>query len=220
VGRAARVEHAGYRFDGGDLIADAERAYVATPLLERNPDVAPVELLLALAADLGRPVLRLGTTGPVPNHHIGMFVTPLGAGRVAVGDPDAAIRALRTSVALPGDHLLEVGGELLALDLSDERLDRFRRVADELRAAGLEVVSIPLLPTREPFVYLSYNNVLCDRRGGRLHVLLPVYGVAALDAAATSAWEQAGAVVHAIDVSAIFRLGGSVRCLVAPLERG
>jgi len=49
---------------------------------------------------------------------------------------------------------------------------------------------------------------------------MPIYGVPALDGRATNVYESLGAVVHPIDVSRLFRLGGSVRCLVAPLRRG
>jgi len=220
LGTRAMVRATEYRFDGGDLIADEERVYVATPLFGRNPGVAPDALVARLERDLGRPVLRLGSEAhSVPDHHIGMFLTPLGDGRVAVGDPDLALAAL-AEVGMERPAMLPVGGEPLTLDLDPGRLDRFRRVAEELRAAGLEVVPIPILPSRSPYVFLSYNNVLVERRAdGRLHVYLPVYGVDVLDDAAIRAWEEAGAVVHPIGVEGLFRLGGSVRCLVAPLAR-
>lgn len=203
-----------YVFEGGDLIADADRAYVADAFVVRNPEWTEAELLAELAGDLGLPVLRLGSEAhPVPDHHIGMFLTPLGDGRVAVGDPDLALAAVGL-----GD--LVVGGEALALDRAPERLDRFRRVAEELEAAGLEAVRIPILPTLEPYVFLSANNAMLEHRADGLHVWMPWYGVAAFDRASTEAWEAAGAVVHPIDVREVFRLGGSVRCLVAPLRRG
>jgi hypothetical protein len=67
---------------------------------------------------------------------------------------------------------------------------------------------------------LSYNNAVLEHRSdGRMHVLMPSYGVGRLDAAATDAWEATGAVVHPIDVRSVFELGGSVRCLSAPLQR-
>jgi hypothetical protein len=207
LGESASIRRADFRFDGGDLIADGERCYVATPLFGRNPDAAPATLLAKIEAAIGRPVLRLGTTGDVPDHHIGMFVTPLGGGRVAVGDPDLALRHVAANA-------------IDDADVAEERLERFRRVARELEAAGCTVIRIPLLPKRADFVFLSYNNVLCDRRADGLHVLMPAYGIPALDAAATQAWKAAGAVaVHPIDVRALYELGGSVRCLVAPLVR-
>lgn len=213
----ATLRRTRYVFEGGDLIGDARSVYVATPLFERNRGVDPEGLAAALSADLGRPVVRLGTTGPVPDHHVGMFLTPLGDGRVAWGDPDAALRALGWSEGEARAPV--VGGERFAIDLSPERLERFRRVGRELEAAGVETVALPLLPGAIGRAFLSYDNVLLDRREDGDHVLLPVYGVRTLDEAAISAWRALGYVVHPIDVAMIFRLGGSVRCLVAPLRR-
>jgi hypothetical protein len=213
------VVRAAYRFEGGDLIADRTRGYYATPLVARNAGVDPSALAARLQGDCGRPLLRLGATGAVPDHHLCMVMTPLGRGRVAVGDPDLALAALRAAGALgPGDTVATGGGRV-ALDLRPETLARFRRLADELRAAGCRVVPVPLLPTREHYVYLGYNNVLAETRADGLHVLMPTLGVPALDGAAARAWTALGATVHPIDCGAIFRLGGTVRCLCEPLAR-
>ncbi len=220
VGRHLRapVTKAPFRFDGGDLIADEERVYVATPLFARNPHTDPSRLMGQLERTLGRPVVRIGGPDlPVPDHHVGMFLTPLGGGRVAYGDPDLALRALG---AREGEPLtLTIDGAPLELDTSRERLQRFRNVAIALERAGLDPVPIPILPAREPFVFLSYDNVLLDRRADGAHVILPTYGVEALDRAAVEAWRALGARVHPVRVDRVFRYGGSVRCLAAPIVR-
>lgn len=209
------ARRARYRFEGGDFAGDQDRVYVATPIFRRNPDTAADALLGALEADVGRPVLWLGDDGrPVPDHHIGMFVTPIGGGRVFYGDAELA------ASLLGGAARVEAGGGPLSPDWSAETLARFRNVGLRLREAGIDALPMPLLPTTTPFVWLSYDNVLMERRAdGLLHVVMPVYGSPVLDAAATAAWEAAGAVVHPVDASTIFRLGGSVRCLVAPIGR-
>jgi len=200
-----------FHFEGGDLIADDERIYIAAPLLGRNPSMTSAEVVAAVEVATGMDALLLD--GRVPNHHIGMFVTPLGDGRVAVGDPDLAL-----SVWDPGEAPM-VGGLPLPLDRSEARLERFRNVIDQLEDAGVEVVRLPLLPATQDYVFLSYNNVMLETRDdGALHVYLPIYGVP-LDDAAIDVWTQQGAVVHPIDVTSIFRLGGSVRCLTAPIAR-
>ena len=201
------VQRARYRFDGGDLIADEERVYVASPLFARNPDLERAELLRMLEEDLGRPVLALD---PAPDHHLGMFVTPLGGGRVAVGDPDLALELLGGE-----GRVLDLDGELrLAQDL-----EPFRAVIAQLEEAGLDVVRLPLWPSDQPWVWLSYDNVLMETRDGRLRVWLPTYGEPTLDAGAVAIWEGLGAEVLPVDVASVFRLGGSVRCLTAPLAR-
>jgi len=215
LGDAASLERAIFRFEGGDLIADADHVYVATPLFERNPDVSAERVLAQLQITLGRPILRIGREGhPSPSHHIGMFVTPLGEGVVLYGDPEMGLALLRDRDALM------VAGAPLVIDRTAEARAPFAEVRDALTAAGLRTVALPLLVSDQAHVWLSYNNVFMERRrDGRLHVYMPTYDLPEFDLAARQVYESLGAVVHPIDVSHLFRLGGTVRCLVAPLRR-
>ncbi len=220
VGRhfGAPVRTARFRFDGGDLIADEARAYVATPLFERNPRHDPRRLTVELEDTLDREVVRIGGDDlPVPDHHIGMFLTPLGGGRVAYADPDLGLAAIGAREG--EERTLVVDGAPLALDLSRERLQRFRNVRVSLERAGLSPVPLPILPAREPYVFLGYDNVVLERRADGLHVVLPTYGVEPLDRAAVEAWRALGATVHPVRSEGIVRYGGTIRCLVAPLAR-
>ncbi len=216
--REASVEliTANFRFEGGDLIADEDHVYVATPLFGRNPEVSPERLLDSIRETLARPVVRLGMEGrPAPSHHIGMFVTPLGGGLVAYGDPRLGLELVG------GATELEVGGAPLRLDGSEDTTRPFDEVGETLRAQGLRTLALPLLVSDEPHNWISYDNVLMERRrDGRLHVYMPTYGLPALDRRAQQVYEGVGAVVHPIAVERLFRLGGTVRCLVAPLRRG
>lgn len=209
----ATVRTSSFQFEGGDLISDGEHVFVAPPLWARNPDLDRDEVLARVAAETGLEVVPIGLHDPVPDHHIGMFLTPLGQGRVAVADADLGLAAIGEA-----DSLV-VGGEPLAIDRSAERRARFRQVATDLERAGFEVVPLPIVPAQQRYVMLSSNNALLEHRQGALHVYMPAYDVDALDRAATQAWTDAGAVVHPIDVTTVFRLGGSVRCLTAPLGR-
>jgi len=227
LGVSGRVRTAGFQLDGGDLIADARHVYVATPLFERNPDLRPEEVRAELAEVTGREVIHLGRGGlPVPDHHVGMFVTPLGRGRVLYGDAGAGLDALLSAGWITGDDVarggatIGVGGAPLELDLSEARRRRFRNVGAELGRHGLEARPLPLVPARQAHVYLGYDNVLMERRADGLHVAMPVYGVPPLDRAAARAWESHRATVHPVRVGGLVRLGGTVRCLVAPLRRG
>lgn len=216
LGDGAELVRATFRFEGGDLIADEDNVYVATPLFGRNPTRTPASLLRTLEEALSRPVIRLGTDAhPAPSHHVGMFVTPLGNGVVAFGDPELGL-------ALMGDgDTLEVGGAPLAIERDPEALRPFLEVGRTLAAKGLDAFSLPLIVSREAHTWISYGNVLMERRrDGRLHVYMPVYGLPPLDARARAIYEARGAVVHPIHVARLFRLGGTVRCLVAPLRRG
>ena len=110
-------------------------------------------------------------------------------------------------------------GVAVPVDRSEARVARFRQVRLDLEAQGFEVVPVPIVPSTERYVMFSYNNALLERRDA-LRVYMPSYGVPALDDAATRAWTDVGAVVRPIDVGGVFRMGGSVRCLTAPVRRG
>ena len=214
-GRVAAAS-APFAFDGGDFVADERRIFATAVLAGRNAGTRWADsaaLQAELSTRFGRePVLLGDRVAEVPNHHIGMFVTPLGDDTVAVGDPRAA--AALVEAAEPGSALAT-----LDADLSPETTAKFVRVADELRAAGLRVVPIPLVPTERSYVFLSYNNVLLDDRPDGRHVLVPQYGFPELDAAGRTAWESLGLVVHPIDASGLYANGGALRCVAAVLRR-
>jgi len=220
LGPAARIVDAPFLFDGGDLIADDAHVYVASPLLARNPARDPRAFLRQIEELTGRPVVMLGEEAdPSPDHHVGMFVTPLGGGIVAYADPALGSEILFGDGTAVGPPLVEAGGVSYEVDETEETRERFARVGEDLRRAGLTAVPLPMVPTTAPFVWLGYDNVLVDQRADGLHVLMPVYGVEALDEAAADAYRALGATVHPIDVSAIFHHGGTVRCLAAVLRR-
>jgi hypothetical protein len=213
--RAAALA-APFAFDGGDFVVDERRVFATAVLAGRNRGTRWADaatLLPELAARFGREPVLLGEgLDEVPNHHIGMVVTPIGDDTVLVGDPRLAAPLL--AAAAPGSPLAA-----LDADRSAATTAKFVRVANELRAAGLRVVPIPLVPTDRTYVFLSYNNVLIDDRADGRHVLVPQYGFPELDAAGRAVWESLGFVVHPIDAAGLYGHGGALRCVAAVLER-
>ncbi len=203
-----------FYFEGGDLISDERHVFVAATLLERNPpltDLRREELLGQIGDELGREVVPLGGWGEdVPDHHIGMYLTPMGDGRVAVASPELGERLYR---ALPLED------QVLELQDDPAELRRFARVADELRAQGLSVVEVPMLLTASPRVYVSYNNALLEQRDGERVVYMPVYGIADLDDAATEVFRGMGWRVEPVRVDDVYSYTGSLRCLVGVVSR-
>lgn len=202
-----------FMFDGGDLISDGQTVFVAATALARNPPLDVDDrpgLIATVAAGLGLPVLVLGDSADaVPDHHIGMYLTPLGDGRVAVADPDWGM-ALYRGGPLPGGVQAERDDRVFA---------RFKTVAAELTAAGYELVRIPLLLTDRPRVWVTYNNAVLEERDGRRQIFMPVYGIPELDAAAKAAFEHAGWDVVEIPVGRLYTYTGSLRCLVGVIGR-
>ena len=203
-------------FEGGDLTATATHVFATALLRERNRggDLYDVDALRAwLRRHTGKTPIILGDVlADVPGHHIGMFVTPLDDRRVLVGDADLGIALFDSSDSDPARLPL-------AIDRSEGTLQRFRNVADELRAHGFEVIAVPLVPLSDGLTYVTYNNALLEHREGALHAYLPQFGFAALDEAGRAAYAEAGVVVHDIRVRNVYRHNGTVRCLVNIVSR-
>lgn len=135
-----------------------------------------------------------------------MYAVPLEDHTVAVGD-------VRAGMAILGDTEL-------VLDDAERQAPRFDRAAELLAARGFHVVRVPALVLAGRGSFATYTNALFDRRaGGKRVVYLPTYALPALDAAGRSFYEAQGFEVIPIDVSTIYRLNGSLGCLVNLLAR-
>lgn len=198
-------------FEGGDLAATPRWIFADANLIARNVARGQADRA-AIEAELHRrfaqDVVWLGErAGDVPRHHIMMYAVPLDDHTVAVGD-------VRAGVALLGERKLE-------LDDVDVQAARFDRAARELSARGFRVVRVPALVLAGGGSFVTYTNALFDRRAdGTRVVYLPTYALPALDDAARAFYAQQGFAVVPIDVSAIYRLNGSLGCLVNVLARG
>ncbi|MCG3179580.1 MAG: hypothetical protein BIFFINMI_01918 [Phycisphaerae bacterium] len=206
---------AGMLFDGGDFLVAEDRVFAHPALIEKNADrfATPEALRRHIESQMGRPAVWL-TDDPAdaPLHHIGMFLTLLGS-RAVVGDVRAAEPLCDAAV------LADAGGRMPAAD-RDRLADQLDRLADRLAGLGYRVTRVPLMPSAAPRAWMSYNNGLAQTRGGAALYCMPTFGVARMDRAAAAAFESAGARVTAIDCSAVWRLGGSLRCLVNATGRG
>jgi hypothetical protein len=211
-GREPRV--ADIAFEGGDLAATPRYVFADVNLIARNAgrgDADRATIERELHRRFGQELVWLGDQiGEVPRHHIMMYMVPLDDHTVAVGD-------VRAGVALLAH---EPGGRGLELDDVAIEARRFDHAAQLLAARGFHVVRVPALVLAGAGSYVTYTNALFDRDAvGRRVVYLPTYSLPALDAAAQKFYEGQGFVVHPIDVTPIYRLNGSLGCLVNVLAR-
>jgi len=211
---AVRCEALPFFFEGGDLLADERHVFVTSTLLGRNPPLSDArrdELLQAIGEATGRTVVPIGREpGDVPDHHVGMYLTPLGDGVVAVADPELGARIAREA---------ETRDDPPAITDDPAEIDKFHRVARDLESRGFEVLRVPLLLTTAPRVYVSYNNALLEQDAAGRRIYMPAYGLQRLDAAATQVFQQQGWQVVPVRVAQLYRHTGSLRCLVGVLSR-
>jgi hypothetical protein len=196
-------------FEGGDLAATPDYVFADVNLAARNLGRAQADrpaIEHELHSRFAQQLIWLGDVlGDVPRHHIMMYMVPLDAHTVAVGD-------IRAGVALLSD-------ETLVLDDVELEARRFDRAAELLAARGFRVVRMPVLVLAGAGSFVTYTNALFDRRGDQRIVYLPTYAQPSLDAAAQKIYESEGFEVHTIDVASIYRLNGSLGCLVNVLAR-
>ena len=197
-------------FEGGDLAATPRWIFADANLVARNvgrgaADRASIEA--ELHRRFGQELVWLGdAVGDVPRHHIMMYAVPLDDQTVAVGD-------VRAGVALLGEATL-------ALDDVALQARRFDHAAELLAARGFRIVRVPALVLAGGGAFVTYTNALFDRRAdGTRVVYLPTYALPVLDAAARAFYAAQGFDVRPIDVSSIYRLNGSLGCLVNVLAR-
>lgn len=201
-------------FDGGDIVADSETAFVTPSVLKRNLGQSVQtreELVQRLTRLTGRRVLLMTDS---PDHHACMFMMPVGNRTVIVADPRGAQRLLtpEQAAALP----LPEGA-----DFSEATCARFDAVADQCAKEGYKVVRMPLAPAPDGRTFLAGLNAILDQRNGKRTVYMPVFdGADVINQSSTKVWQDLGYEVRPVNCTSSYRLFGSLRCLVNVLRRG
>jgi hypothetical protein len=217
LGAGVRARRSDLYFDGGDFDADGETAFVRPSVLLRNIQrtvATREELMQRLETLLHKHVLVLEGA---PDHHVGMYLMPVGDRTVLVGDPKKAeeILALNPAESAAVASFLPGGP-----DFTPEATARFETVADECRAAGYRVVRIPIVPGKDGRTYLTYVNAILDVRAGQRTVYMPSYTISPeLNRAATQAWTDLGYDVKPVECDGCARNFGTLHCLVNVVQR-
>jgi hypothetical protein len=204
-------------FDGGDVSADGETAFVRPNVLLRNVQrtvASRDELIDSLSRLLKRRAVILDGA---PDHHVAMYMMPVGEKTVLVGDPKLAQAVLAES-----PEEAEAVASFLpdGPDFSEASVASFEVVAGHCRDAGYRVVRIPVVPGRDGRTYLTYVNALLDQRDGRRTAYVPQYSFAGrLNEAARAVWEEVGYDVRPVECDGCARNFGTLHCLVNVLQR-
>lgn len=204
-----------FMFEGGDLLSDRDNIYLPVNMVARNEPLTDAEkegLFAAIGQTFCRRVVRIGVNaGDMPDHHIGMYLTPLGNGRLAVADPDMGLQMCREL------NITEVAGA--AVETDSACYEPFRNVIRLLQDQNLEIVRVPMILTILPRVYATYNNAIVEERNGVRRIFMPTYGVPELDRRAAALFTEQGLQVIPVRVSKLFKHTGSLRCLVGVIRR-
>lgn len=217
LGPGVRSRRSDLYFDGGDIAADGETAFARPAVLLRNVQrtvATRAELIEALSTLLKR---RLVVLEGAPDHHVGMYLMPVGGRTVLVGDPKRAEEVLAGS-----DQEASAVASFLpdGPDFTEATVASFEAAAEQCRAAGYRVIRIPVVPGRDGRTYLTFVNGILDERDGRRTVYMPAYSFAGrLNRAATAVWTELGYEVRAVECDGCARHFGTLHCLVNVLQR-
>jgi hypothetical protein len=204
-------------FDGGDVDADGETAFVRPNVLLRNVQRTVAtrdELIPELGRLLQRRVVLLDGA---PDHHVGMYLMPVGSRTVLVGDPRLAERVLAEA---PEEAAAVASFLPGGADFSEASVASFEAAAEHCRGAGYRVVRVPIVPGHDGRTYLTYVNGLIDERDGRRAFYMPEYSFAGhLNRAAAAVWNDLGYEVRPVECDGCARCFGTLHCLVNVLRR-
>lgn len=187
-------------------------------------------------------VLVIGADDPTtpiveeqPAFHIDMAVTPIGDNKVLVGDPSMAVAAFQAlspeeRASVNAEMARQAGiegnpdliGKLIEVNDTPEAQANYDSVARQLAGEGYETERIPSmigLRTTWSLPYLTYNNCMQEVYGDTRKVYLPTYGCAPLDKIATDTYARNGFEVVPLEMAAISKLEGAIRCSSYAVER-
>lgn len=207
--------------EGGNLVASRTNVYIGANVFRENAALGGADRVRSLLRDLfaGKLVIVGDEAGNVPCDHVDMYLTAIDDNKVLVGSPALA----RQIIASAGDDSKKALYERLYItpnmpppvgpDFTTARIKLLDDIAARLEAEGIDVGRIPYADSRGGDFIVTYNNVLQETRDGKRVVIMPIYNIPALDAAARKAYESLGMQVRAVDVSTISHLVGAVRCI-------
>lgn len=170
-----------------------------------------------------------------PAFHMDMCLTPIGENKVLVGDPRLAIEAFqklspeeraRVNAEMAAQAGIEGSpdliGQLIEVNGTPEAQANYDSVARQMAGEGYEVERIPSmigLRTTWSLPYLTYNNCMQEVYGDVRKVYLPTYGCEPLDKMAVETYQRNGFEVVPLEMAAISKLEGAIRCSTYAVER-
>lgn len=93
-------------------------------------------------------------------------------------------------------------------------------IEKELNNAGIKTIRVPFLPPiGNVYPIVTYNNSLIEGGKSQKKVFLPVYNIKSLDEIAKNVYKQLGFEVIPIEVAAISRSLGALRCMSLVIDR-
>lgn len=215
-------------FEGGNIVTSDKYLFTGYSTVMDSKLPSENEVVNLLESEFGKKVIVIGAVDTYKSQdHIDMYLTPISDEVVLLGDPLFAEELLadiwgeykKERPQFAWEWGVEKNVRDKRLFAPTENVLRFYEQAKkQLEYSGFKVERIPVVHD-EHGCAITYNNVLMEIRNGKRIVYMPVYGIEKLDAVATGKFRSLGFEVRPIDVSGIYRFGGTLRCITNVLAR-
>ncbi len=229
TGETIETRQSSLFFEGGNMVTSDKFLFTGHSTLTDSRLASEEEVVRYLEKEFGKKVVVVGSDDVrEPEEHIDMYLTPIDDKTVLLGDPALGRSILAAKNAEPREN--DKASEETPEDDSQEQPSRtptdkvgldslYEHAGKQLAKRGFKVERIPILIDDYGYT-VTYNNVLMEVRNGKRIVYMPVYGLEELDSAAKKKYESLGFKVKPVDVSKIYRFGGTLRCVTNVLARG
>ncbi|MCB9851557.1 MAG: hypothetical protein H6819_00565 [Phycisphaerales bacterium] len=213
--------------EGGNVVASQTIIYIGANVFRENASAGDTMRVRSLLEDLfaGKLIVVGDDGGNVPCDHVDMYLTAIDDNKVLLGSPALARKVIAAADEASKQALYErlyITPNMpppVGPDFTPQRIKLLDDIAARLTSEGVEVIRIPYADSRGGDFIVTYNNVLQESRDGERIVIMPVYGIPALDAAARGVYESLGMTVREVNVSTISHLVGAVRCMANVVGR-
>lgn len=213
-------------FEGGNIVTSDKHLFTGYSTVIDHERDSDEEIISRLEQEFGKKVVVVGSPEESePDEHIDMYLTPISDRVVLLGDPSLGTKILaeQRNKTVQFQEDLQSAYELLYREDqedtdAEEILSSYTHVKKQLESMGFKVERIPIVHVDWDKV-ITYNNVLMETRKGKRIVYMPVYGIKELDTTARKKYESLGFEVRAVDVSKIYKHGGTLRCVTNVLSR-
>lgn len=217
----------GLVLEGGNVVASRTNVYVGANVFRENASAGDSSRVRSLLEDLfaGKLIVVGDDGGNVPCDHVDMYLTAIDDNKVLVGSPSLARKVIAAADEASKQALYErlyITPNMpppVGPDFTPSRIKLLDDIAERLSSEGVEVIRIPYADSRGGDFIVTYNNVLQETREGERIVIMPIYGIPAMDRAARDVYESLGMKVREVNVSTISHLVGAVRCMGNVVER-
>jgi hypothetical protein len=210
-------------FEGGDIASAENFIFAGYPSVMAQELTDYEETALILEREFGKKLIIVGSEETsVLDCHIDLFMTPIDDKRILLGCHQTGMEILENCPSTSDTSEL-----ITDLDQALPYIDALDLIGSSLESMGFEIIRIPLLfgmaadveEEDNPLFVLTYNNLLLEESDKRKTAFVPRYNLPCLDKKAQNIYRNLGYKIKSVNVSGLYKYGGTLRCVSNVVSR-